>query len=525
MRRMVMLLPIVIVAATLTVRAQKGDEPFKKGLDARDDKKWQDVVTHMRAAIKAESTESTRKVRRGLKDAISGSGTEYLPHFFLGEALARTGECVGALDAWATSEKHAAVSGERLSEIKKGRAECAKAGVLTAEDFTRAYDTANKSYQDARRIYSRVDELSKGAQRQTQVREQLRQANDELGSAYKHLQDARSSRKSSELDLTVATARKVSTSLLALEATLAREGDARRRADARAADVERSIASARAVDGELGAAPLTAAQKAARSQALAQLTDAEKGLQAWRQEPGNMATLDTAARVVESATASLVMVRDEALKRMTFLRGRQQQELERAGLDALTALDGSFSTYAQRAAANPALVQPEMTAEQAELQKKAATLRRQFERASATATLPALSKTPALAAEIKAAVEALIGRFGPLSLRDRGVPESLENGVRLFLSGDYRQSLGALEDPAAAEGPLRLHVHLIRAAAQYALFVRSGEKEKGLLTSATSEIEQAKALDPAFRPDPRAFAPSFLALYDGRPKEKAPLPR
>src|SRR5688572_29633224 len=386
--------------------------------------------------------------------------------------------------------------------------------------YTTLFRSANKSYQDARNIYGRIEEQSKGLQRQNQVRDQLRQANDELGTAYKHLQEARTSRKSSELDATIATAKKVSATLTALEATLTRERDVRRRADARAADLERSIAEGRALERELGTTRLTAAQQTARTSAVAQLTDAEKGLQAWRQEPGNMTTLDTATKAAESAAAALVTVRDEALRRITEQRGRQQQELERAGLDALTALDASFSAYDQRAASNPALVQSDMTEEQAELKKKAATLRRQFERASATATLATLGKTPALAAEIKTAVEALIGRFGPLSLRDRGVPEPLVNGMRLFLSGDYRQSIDALDDPAA-EGPLRLHVHLLRAAAQYALYVRSGEKDASLLTSATSEIERCKALDPAFRPDPRVFAPNFLALFDGRPKEKA----
>ena len=40
-------------------------EAFIRGLDARDDKKWQEVVTQMRSAIQADSQESTIKVRSG----------------------------------------------------------------------------------------------------------------------------------------------------------------------------------------------------------------------------------------------------------------------------------------------------------------------------------------------------------------------------------------------------------------------------------------------------------------------------
>src|SRR5688572_32106812 len=46
--------------------------------------------------------------------------------------------------------------------------------------YTTLFRSANKSYQDARNIYGRIEEQSKGLQRQNQVRDQLRQANDEL---------------------------------------------------------------------------------------------------------------------------------------------------------------------------------------------------------------------------------------------------------------------------------------------------------------------------------------------------------
>ena len=75
--------------------AQDKDETFRRGLDARGDKRWKDVVTQMRNAIQADPQESTRKVRGGL---LRLAQTEYLPHYFLGEALFNLNDCAGAVE-------------------------------------------------------------------------------------------------------------------------------------------------------------------------------------------------------------------------------------------------------------------------------------------------------------------------------------------------------------------------------------------------------------------------------------------
>ena len=92
--------------------------------------------------------------------------------------------------------------------------------------------------------------------------------------------------------------------------------------------------------------------------------------------------------------------------------------------------------------------------------------------------------------------------FGPVTLRDRGVHAALEQGARLFFAGEHQQALTALDSEALADAPLQLHVHLLRAAALYHLFVRSGEKDQALRTQALAEIDACKRLDPDFRPTP-----------------------
>jgi hypothetical protein len=61
--------------------------------------------------------------------------------------------------------------------------------------------------------------------------------------------------------------------------------------------------------------------------------------------------------------------------------------------------------------------------------------------------------------------------------------------------------------------PLRVHAHVFRAAALYALFVRSGESNQELRKLALEEIAQSKQLNSTFQPSPRVFAPRFLSLY------------
>lgn len=103
--------------------------------------------------------------------------------------------------------------------------------------------------------------------------------------------------------------------------------------------------------------------------------------------------------------------------------------------------------------------------------------------------------------------------FGPVTLRDRGVHAAVEDGARLFFDGEYLQVLSALDASDLEDAPFQLHVHLFRAAAVYHLFVRSGEKDRALRTRAVAEVEACERLNAAFTPDPRAFAPRFLELF------------
>ena len=72
---------------------------------ARDKRQWPEVRRLLTEAIALNGTESTERI------TISGFGNteQYLPKYFLGVALRNLGDCPGALNAFAQSEKDGAI--------------------------------------------------------------------------------------------------------------------------------------------------------------------------------------------------------------------------------------------------------------------------------------------------------------------------------------------------------------------------------------------------------------------------------
>src|SRR5262245_23733214 len=130
------LVACVVLALPATAWAQAEDEPFRRGLAARGDKKWPQVVDAMRQAIAINRTESTRKVQVRSR-LLFGTGTEYLPHYFLGEALKNANDCGGAVTEWEISEEQKVVLSlpEFAAGLRAGYTECAAKGVLLRDDY------------------------------------------------------------------------------------------------------------------------------------------------------------------------------------------------------------------------------------------------------------------------------------------------------------------------------------------------------------------------------------------------------
>lgn len=116
---------LLLLALPLPARADY-KESYRKGMEAVDRKQWAEAAKRMQDAV-AENPKEGESIR------LYGSRFEtYLPHFYLGLALANTGACDGAVKAFATSEEQGAIGStpkraELVAERKKCEAKVAKA--------------------------------------------------------------------------------------------------------------------------------------------------------------------------------------------------------------------------------------------------------------------------------------------------------------------------------------------------------------------------------------------------------------
>jgi len=94
-------------------------ESYRKGIEAVDRKQWAEVARRMGEALAEQPREGEKVKLYGLRFET------YLPHFFLGLALSNTGDCDGAIKAFAASEEQGAIRGtSRHAELLGSRKSC-----------------------------------------------------------------------------------------------------------------------------------------------------------------------------------------------------------------------------------------------------------------------------------------------------------------------------------------------------------------------------------------------------------------
>jgi hypothetical protein len=266
---------------------------------------------------------------------------------------------------------------------------------------------------------------------------------------------------------------------------------------------------------------LTAALAAARQNGRDLLARARERVRT-AEKTASAATVNEAFGAAQEATAVFKDVLDQATKLARTVFERELGAIAAAATEALSFLDASFATLERLVVDKPDAATPDIATRREALQKRVTTIRRRVETANKTENVAGLRDAVRLAGEARGELDTLIASFGPVTLRDRGVHAALEEGARLFLSGEYQQALTALDPTVLTDAPLQLHVHLFRAAALYHLFVRSGEKDTASRSQARAEIDACRRLAPGFQPDRQAFGPRFLAFFEdagatGRP--------
>ena len=512
---------VACLALALPASAQEKDEAFRRGLEARGDKKWQEAATQMRNAIQSDAQESTRKVGGGFGRLLGRAPqTEYLPHYFLGEALLNLNDCAGAVEAWSVSEQQRAVNsnGDFAKAIQDGYKVCSSKGVLLPREFTPLLTSTRQRITEVTALAQQIRDQGQAQPRlwTSQFNEQFERARAELVASNTRLASATRARSAADFAEATAAADRAAGLLRSLDATLKTAIDSRITLQNQAKAIQELIAASEATDRSIDniGGNLSPALAATRTNGRAMLTRSREILQGGV-DALNAASAGEALKYAQEASGLFNQVIDQI---KTGARQALEQRLaEAVGLatEAFSFVDASFATLDRLTAEKPDLVRPETASERDAAQKQFEALRRRFDRARRGEDVAGIQEVARLTTEGRGRLDALITSFGPLTLRDRGVHASLEAGARAFFDGEYQAALAAL-DPAntPTEVPLQLHVHLFRAAALYALYVRSDEKDQSLRSRALSEIEQCKQLSPAFVPAANAFGPRFIDFFN-----------
>ena len=510
-----------VIMMVLAPPAHAQDDAFKAGVNARGDKKWQDVSLQMRRAIQVDPKESPlRIVRSGIGGLLRQGGTPYLPYFFLGEALFNLQDCVGAIDAWSRSEQQGAVRSraELLEILQKGYMTCEAKGVLPPSKYDPQLTRTAQHITDVNNQAATVVRLGTANTDlfQGDAREQYDRATGELQNARTRLETATKSRSLSDFNEANTAADRAKIILGTLETTLNAAISARLSIQGQLRDIEQIIGSAdtydRTIEGKKAA--LTPSLEATRQEGRDALNRARDRLNAGIRT-FNASAVNEARTCAQDSSFRLKQVIDELTKLEKGALQQQLTETTRRAQEVFSFVDGAFAKLDRLAAERPALMRPDIATERETIRRQVASASRRFDAARKAENLASIVEAARLTSEAGNRLNALISTFGPLTIIDRGVHPALAEGARLFFAGQYQQVLSALNPPEgfAADVPLQVHVHLFRAAALYTLFLRSRESDQSLREQALAEVEQCRQIDSTFRPDPRAFSPGFISFF------------
>jgi hypothetical protein len=350
---------------------------------------------------------------------------------------------------------------------------------------------------------------------QGDVKEQYDRASGEIQNARTRLEAATKSRSQGDFSDAGAATERARRILVTIEANLNAAVRARLSIQGQARDVEQMIATADEFDRAIDArkATLTPSLTAARQEGRNGVTRARDRLSAGV-KASNASVLSESRTLAQEASTRFKQVLDDLTSLEKDVLQRQLTEAAARAHEVFSFVDGAFATLDHLAAERPALMRPDMKADRESIQRQVASLRRRFDAARNAENVSSIVEATRLTSGAGKRLNELISIFGPMTLSDRGVPPALAEGARLFFAGEYQQVVSVL-NPAglAADTPLQLHVHLFRAAALHALFVRSREADKSLLAQALTEVEACRQIDSAFQPDPRAFTPTFISFF------------
>lgn len=467
---------LALVAWPLPAAAQGFLDEYTTGTEAAEEERWAEVERRMRRAIEARPEESRRLLR-------FLHFRPYVPHLYLGLALAEQERCEPALEALAESERQGVVpeleEEDRL--LREARERCREH--LAAEAEAEA---------EAER---RREELAEALERARSLRTAIRALGPER-----------------------------------------QPGDGTRGADEAAPDARMRDLAAAWREGDPSLAERLEEVEA----------DLERATAALGNRPGRPDVLDAIAELTRSVVTRLEEVRKEAEVRRESVRDRRDAARERVVgerrrarelLAAADALAEGVDVVARRHSALEELVERTAAAERGteHTLDELAAVERSLERG--IAALDAVAEPPPDLL-LDAADTWLDGRprdvlrllAEPPEVRDDGRTEDGGRGPARGGEGEPEtgeapelgegEGDGADEEEAPTRSPLaelderaRAHALLLRAAAAFDLFHAGGAQEAELLERARQDARECRRLAPDLVPVPRAFSPRFRRFF------------
>jgi hypothetical protein len=512
---------LVLFGLASAVHAQ--DAEFRAGIDAREAKRWGDVVTQMSLAIKAKPEEENRRVGSRF-GGVLGRGETYLPHFFLGEALFYQNDCAGALDEWWKSQQQGVINERKdlLDILIKGYAACEARGVLPPVKYDALLVKTRQTYIDVNALAQKVSNLGQANLElwRPDMKEMYDRASGDLKDSQTRLTVATRTRTAGDFNDASAAAERARGVLTTIESNLNAAIETYRSVQDQAREIGQIIDAADALDRAIESkkAMLTASHVSDRQAGRDAIGRARERLSGGARA-SSTAVLNEARGLAQDASTRLKQILADLARIERGALERTLTEAQTAAQEAFSFVDGAFVTLDRLITEKPSLLRPEMTTEREAIERQVRGARRLLGAARKAENVEGIREATRMTSEARDRLNALITTFGPVTLTDRGVHPALQQGARLFFSGEYQQALSALSPPDgfAPDVPLQLHVHLFRAAALHALFVRSGEQDQSLRIQALTEVKRCMELSPEFQPDTRAFSPRFVTFFqDGK---------
>jgi len=521
-------LALAAAVATMPSTAMAQDEKdaaFKAGIEARKNKQWRDVVTAMLGAIQQDSHEAPpRRVGR----VIGFGGTDYLPFFFLGEAYYELKDCANAVVEWEKSVKQGVVQTrpEYKAKLQRGNAECEAKGVLLTEKFEAAVSHASTQLTGANAMMTKLKDKGNANiaawKSQPNFDAQYQRAWVEYEAARKQLNEAQRTRLQkdfADVGKSTDTVRDIIGTLdTQLTAAMERVSGALQAAE----DVKRSIKDAQDMD-----AAIDTNARLLEPPMIALREDGRKALASAREQlaPSRLSESSVAAArsSVADATSSLKKVL-ESLKAIVDkdTRKRLDQALALASA-AFSRANTELQTLDALMEGHPDKATQERRGRVDAARKQLEQVKKRHETAARGQQVNIVEAAARQADGIHATLLEVEKEMGIVpTLEERGVPRWLQEGAAQFFEGNYAGALDKLDD-GTATGAALLHVHLFRAAAEYALFMRSTQKDAARRDRAIADVRRCKELQATFAPDTRAFSPAFIDFYqrDGVPPQSA----